>query len=98
MTEPSEIAAGLPHLPGVYRMIGKEGEGWTYAKYLLQFERGNAYAPGLSAQLKKVRTIANLERVGDHAKNIAEHVIYLVKGTDVRHLGLSGLEEQVKSE
>ena len=38
------------------------------------------------------------ERVGDHAKNIAEHVIYMVKGTDVRHLGLSGLEEQVKSE
>jgi len=42
--------------------IGKEGEGWTYAKYLLQFERGNAYAPGLSAQMKKVKKIANLER------------------------------------
>jgi alkylation response protein AidB-like acyl-CoA dehydrogenase len=46
----------------VSNRIGKEGEGWTYAKYLLQFERGNAYAPGLSAQLKKVRKIANVER------------------------------------
>jgi alkylation response protein AidB-like acyl-CoA dehydrogenase len=46
----------------VANRIGKEGEGWTYAKYLLQFERGNAYAPGLSAQLKKVKTVASLER------------------------------------
>ncbi len=46
----------------VSNRIGKEGEGWTYAKYLLQFERGNAYAPGLSAQMKKVRKIASLER------------------------------------
>ncbi len=46
----------------VSNRIGKEGEGWTYAKYLLQFERGNAYAPGLQAQLKKVRKIAGIER------------------------------------
>ena len=46
----------------VANRIGKEGEGWTYAKYLLQFERGNAYAPGLQDQLKKVRKIASLER------------------------------------
>ncbi len=46
----------------VANRIGKEGEGWTYAKYLLQFERGNAYAPGLQAQLNKVRKIAALER------------------------------------
>lgn len=37
-----------------------------------------------------------LERVGDHATNIAEHVIYLVKGTDVRHLSVKHVEETLR--
>lgn len=48
--------------------------------------------------LNVIWALRSLERVGDHAKNIAEHVVYLVKGTDVRHLGLSGLEERVKGD
>lgn len=48
--------------------------------------------------LNVVWALRALERVGDHAKNIAEHVIYLVKGTDVRHLGLDGLEKTVRLE
>ena len=46
----------------VANRIGEEGQGWTYAKYLLQFERGNAYAPGLTHQLHGVKRIARLER------------------------------------
>ncbi len=38
-----------------------------------------------------------LERVGDHAKNICEYVIYLVEGRDVRHLSVGEIEVELKS-
>jgi alkylation response protein AidB-like acyl-CoA dehydrogenase len=48
-------------------LVGKENEGWTYAKYLLQFERGNSYAPGLRNMLKKAKKIASAEQTDGDA-------------------------------
>ena len=43
--------------------------------------------------LNEMWALRSLERIGDHACNIAEHVIYLVRGLDVRHGGLNELED-----
>lgn len=37
-----------------------------------------------------------IERVGDHAKNIAKYVVYMVTGADVRHASLEQLEQETR--
>ena len=46
-------------------LIGEENKGWTYAKYLLEFERGNAYSPGLYRAVNNLREIAKDTPTGD---------------------------------
>jgi phosphate transport system protein len=36
-----------------------------------------------------------IERIGDHSKNMAEYVIYMVQGRDVRHLNEAEIAESV---
>jgi phosphate transport system protein len=38
-----------------------------------------------------------VERIGDHARNIAEHIIFLVRGLDVRHVSVSEMERKLSN-
>ena len=48
----------------------------------------------ISMALEIVWIAKAIERIGDHAKNIAEDVIYIVKGTDVRHTKFEEVERE----
>ncbi|MBL8397040.1 MAG: phosphate signaling complex protein PhoU [Candidatus Accumulibacter sp.] len=52
----------------------------------------------ISTALDVIFIAKSIERVGDHCKNIAEDVIYIAKGRDVRHLGLKGLAREMGAE
>lgn len=45
-----------------------------------------------------VIVIKALERIGDHAKNIAKYVIYVVQGRDVRHIKTKQLAKEMGAE
>jgi len=50
----------------------------------------------ISRVLSIIWVLRSLERIGDHARNISELVIYLVRGTDVRHMGLKRMKAEVE--
>ncbi len=50
----------------------------------------------ISSSIDLVFVAKAIERVGDHGKNLAEAIIYVVKGTDVRHSSMEDVENAVR--
>jgi phosphate transport system protein len=50
----------------------------------------------ISSSLDLVFIAKAIERIGDHAKNIAEFIIFIVKGADVRHTSMDFIESTVR--
>jgi phosphate transport system protein len=48
----------------------------------------------ISASLEILFIAKAIERIGDHSKNMAESIIYLVKGKDVRHVSVEQVEKE----
>ncbi|PAU77327.1 phosphate signaling complex protein PhoU [Halomonas salipaludis] len=48
----------------------------------------------ISSVLSVMWILRALERIGDHANNLAEYVVYLVKGLDIRHIDPDELDEE----
>jgi phosphate transport system protein len=51
----------------------------------------------ITRSLDVLWTARSLERMGDHSCNICEHVIYMVKGKDVRHISQDELEKVMEN-
>ena len=49
----------------------------------------------ISASLDLLFVAKAIERIGDHSKNVAEFIIYIVKGEDVRHTPLASVESSL---
>ena len=73
-------------------LIDKEFDGFVRKLITYMMEDPRTISSGLDLLF----VAKALERIGDHAKNIAELIIYIVKGEDVRHTSIEKIESTIK--
>ncbi|MDP6688466.1 MAG: acyl-CoA dehydrogenase family protein [Alphaproteobacteria bacterium] len=79
--------------------VGPENEGWTVAKYLLEFERGGAaYATVLEAALEKLRAIAEAERKDGGRLIDDEAFAGKLAALEVRQMAVQATEHRIMSD
>jgi len=73
-------------------LIDKEFDGFVrkLITYMMEDPRT------ISASLDLLFLAKAIERIGDHAKNIGEFIIYVVKGADVRHTSIEHIESALR--
>ena len=103
----SRLVSRLIHdaLDAFARMDAEAAVGVVRADKDVDAEYESLLRQGITYMMEEPRTIRSvidllwcaraMERIGDHAQNISEYVIYFVKGKDVRHVPLEDVERAV---